>query len=48
MIVNSMNTSDEIKGIMFALKAGVIRGDDNELETAVKAAKRIILNIKSL
>lgn len=48
MIVNSMNASDEIKGIMFALKAGVIRGDDNELETAVKAAKRIILNIKSL
>lgn len=48
MIVNSMNTSAEIKGIMFALKAGVIRGDDNELETAVKAAKRIILNIKSL
>lgn len=48
MIVNGMNTSDEIKGIMFALKAGVIRGDDNELETAVKAAKRIILNIKSL
>ena len=48
MIVNSMNTSAEIKGIMFALKAGAIRGDDNELETAVKAAKRIILNIKSL
>ena len=48
MIVNSMNTSAEIKGIMFALKSGVIRGDDNELETAVKAAKRIILNIKSL